>query len=54
MNEDFRTFRKRVLEIEGGKKLMPTAEETPKIKVGATFEYSPQLSDSDDAQHLQM
>jgi hypothetical protein len=40
--------------MQGGTKFMPTAEETTKIEVGATFKYSPQLADSDYAQHLQV
>jgi hypothetical protein len=34
--------------------VMPTAEETTKVKVGATFKDSPQLADSDYAQDLQI
>jgi hypothetical protein len=33
---------------------MPTAQETTKIEVSATLKYSPQLADSDNAQHLQV
>ena len=33
--------------------VMPTAEESTKVEVGATFKYSPQLADSDYAQDLQ-
>lgn len=33
---------------------MPTAEETAKVKVGATFKYSPQLAESNYAQNLQV
>ena len=39
--------------MEFGTKLL-TAEETTKIEVGATFKYSPQLTDSDNAQDLQV
>ena len=40
--------------MKGEMNFMPTAEETPKIEVGATFKYSPQLTDSDNAQNLQV
>lgn len=40
--------------MKGETKFMPTAEETTKIEVGATFKYSPQLTDSDNAQNLQV
>lgn len=40
--------------MEGEMKFMLTAEETTKIEVGATFKYSPQLADSDNAQNLQV
>ena len=40
--------------MEGGTKLTLTAEETTKIEVGATFKYSPQLTDGDNAQDLQV
>jgi hypothetical protein len=33
---------------------MHTAEKTTKIEIGATFKYSPELGDSNDAQNLQV
>jgi hypothetical protein len=47
-------FRNRVSEIEGETKITPTAEETTKIKVCATFKYPPQLAESYYAQDLQV
>jgi hypothetical protein len=40
--------------MEGDIKVMPTAEETTQIEVGATFKYSSQLADSNYAQDLQV
>lgn len=40
--------------MKGETKAMPTAEETTKVKVGATFEYSSQLADGNYAQDLQV
>jgi hypothetical protein len=40
--------------MESWTKLMPTAEETTEIEVGATFKYPPELTDSDNAQDLQV
>jgi len=40
--------------MECQNEVMPTAEETTKVEVGATFKYSPQLADSHYAQYLQV